>query len=54
MLIKHKQRCGDDNITNIKTSNKSHLQWEKHFYKNPLYLEYMQILKLIMKKIILL
>ena len=37
MLIKHKQKCGDDNITTIKTSNKSHLHWEKHFHKNPLY-----------------
>ena len=37
MLIKHKEKCGDDNITSIKTSNKSHLYWEKHFHKNPLY-----------------
>ena len=37
MLIKHKQKCGDDNITTIKTSNKSHLHWEKYFHKNPLY-----------------
>ena len=37
MLIKHKQKCGDDNISTIKTSNKSHLHWEKHFHKNPLY-----------------
>ena len=37
MLIKHKEKCGDDNITSIKTSNKSHLHWEKHFHKNPLY-----------------
>ena len=37
MLIKHKQKCGDDNLTTIKTSNKSHLYWEKHFHKNPLY-----------------
>ena len=36
MLIKHKQKCGDDKITTIKTSNKSHLHWEKHFHKNPL------------------
>ena len=36
MLLKHKQNCGDDNITIIKTSNKSHLQQEKHFHKNPL------------------
>ena len=37
MLIKHKQKCGDDNITSIKTSNESHLHWRKHFHKNPLY-----------------
>ena len=37
MLMKHKEKCGDDNITTIKTSNKSHLHWEKHFHKNPLY-----------------
>ena len=37
MLIKHKQKCGIDNITTIKTSNESHLQWKKHFHKNPLY-----------------
>ena len=37
MLIKHKQKCGDDNITTIKTSNKSHLQWEKRFHKSPLH-----------------
>ena len=37
MLIKHKQKCGDYNITTIKTSNKSHLHWEKHFLKNLLY-----------------
>ena len=37
MLMKHKEKCGDDNITTIKTSNKSHLHWEKHFHKNPFY-----------------
>ena len=37
MLMKHKEKCGDDNITTIKTSNKSHLHWEKYFHKNPLY-----------------
>ena len=36
-LMKHKQRCGDDNLTTIKTSNESHLYWKKHFHKNPLY-----------------
>ena len=37
MLIKHKQKCGIDNITTIKTSNESHLHWKKHFHKNLLY-----------------
>ena len=37
MLIKHKEKCGDDNITTIKSSNESHLYWKKHFHKNPLY-----------------
>ena len=37
MLMKHKEKCGDDNITTIRTSNESHLQWKKHFHKNPLY-----------------
>ena len=33
MLIKHKQNCGEDNITTIKTSNESHLHWKKIFIK---------------------
>ena len=37
MLMKHKQKCGDDNITIIKTSNESHTYWKKPFQKNPLY-----------------
>ena len=37
MLIKHKPKCENNDITTIKTSNKSHLHWEKHFHKNPLY-----------------
>ena len=36
MLLKHKEKCGDDNITVIKTSNESHLNRKKHFHKNPL------------------
>ena len=35
--MKQKQKCGDDNITAIKTSNESHLHWKKHFHKNQLY-----------------
>ena len=53
-LIKHKQKCGDDNITTIKTSNESHLNWKKNIFIRNLYiLGFMQISKLIMKKIIL-
>ena len=37
MLMKHKEKCGDGNITVIRTSNESHLHWKKHFHKNPLY-----------------
>ena len=37
MLMKHKQKCGEDNITTIKTSSESHLYWKKHFHKNPLF-----------------
>ena len=36
-LINHKEKCGDDNICTIRTSNESHLYWKKHFQKNPLY-----------------
>ena len=31
MLMKHKEKCGDDNITVIRTSNESHLYWKKTF-----------------------
>ena len=37
MLMKHKQKCGEDNITTITTSKESHLYWKKHFHKKPLY-----------------
>ena len=36
MLMKHKEKCGDDKKTVITTSNESHLNWKKHFHKNPL------------------
>ena len=36
-LLNHKDKCGDDNICTIRTSNKCHLYWKKHFHKNPLY-----------------
>ena len=38
MLLKHKLKCENKNITTIRTSLGSHLQWKKkHFHKNPLY-----------------
>ena len=37
MLIKHKPKCENNEITTIKTSNESHLYWKKHFHKKPLY-----------------
>ena len=37
MLVKHKPKCENNDITTIKTSNESHLHWKKHFHKNPLY-----------------
>ena len=36
-LKNHKEKCGDDNICTIRTSNESQLYWKKHFHKNPLY-----------------
>ena len=36
-LKNHKEKCGDDNICTIRTSNESHIYWKKHFHKNPLY-----------------
>ena len=36
-LINHKEKCGDDNICTIRTSNESPIQWKKYFHKNPVY-----------------
>ena len=36
-LLKYKQKCGEDNITTIRTSNESHLHWKKLFHKNTLH-----------------
>ena len=36
-LTNHKEKCGDDNICTIRTSNESHLFWKNQFHKNPLY-----------------
>ena len=35
--MKQKQRCEQQEITAIKTSNESRLYWRKHFHKNPLH-----------------
>ena len=37
MLEKHKQKCGVDNITTIKTASESHIHWKKYFQRNPIY-----------------
>ena len=37
MLMLHKPKCENNEITTIRTSNDSHLNWKKHFHKNPLY-----------------
>ena len=37
VLIKREEKCGEDNICAIRTSSESHIQWKKHFHKNPLY-----------------
>ena len=36
MLILHKPKCENIDITTIITSKESHLSWKKHFHKNPL------------------
>ena len=37
MMIKHKQHCNQERITNNKTSSELHLYWKYHFHKNPIY-----------------
>ena len=37
MLRIHKPKCENNDITTIRTSSESHLHWENHFQKNPLY-----------------
>ena len=37
MLMKHKEKCGDDNIIIIRTSIELYLHWKKPFHINPLY-----------------
>ena len=37
MLMLHKPKCENNDITTIRTSNESHLNLKKHFHKKPLY-----------------
>ena len=37
MLILHKPKCKNNDITTIRTSLESHLHWKKPFHKNPFY-----------------
>ena len=36
-LTKLKGKCGEDDICTIKSPSQSHIQWNEHFHKNPLY-----------------
>ena len=36
MLMLHKPKCENNDITTIKTSNESHIYWKKYFHKNPI------------------
>ena len=36
MLMSHKPKCENNDITNITTSSESHFHWKKHFHKNQL------------------
>ena len=38
MLMLHKPKCENNDITTIITSPETHLHWKDHFHKNPLYL----------------
>ena len=35
--MSHKPNCENIDISTIRTSPESHIQWKKHFHKNPLY-----------------
>ena len=37
MLMIHKPKCEKNDVTTIRTSSESHLQWKSHFHRNPLY-----------------
>ena len=36
MLMIHKPKCENIDITTLRTSNNSHLHWKKRFHENPL------------------
>ena len=37
VLNKHKQQCGEQDISSIRLGFENHSYWRKHFHKNPLY-----------------
>ena len=37
MLVIHKLKCENNDITTIRTSLESHIHWKDHFHENPLY-----------------
>ena len=37
MLMLHKPKCENNDITTIRTSSEPHLHWKKHFHKNLIY-----------------
>ena len=36
MLMNHKEKCVEYDISTIRTSSASHLHWKNDFHKNPL------------------
>ena len=37
MLMLHKTKCENNDISTIRTSSEPHLHWKKHFHKNPMF-----------------
>ena len=37
VLVKHSERCREQDITAIRLSKENHLMWKKHFHKIPLH-----------------
>ena len=37
MLVLHKPKCENNDITAVTTSNESHIYWKEQFHKNSLY-----------------